>query len=39
MRNKVAKRLRKEAKKETVGQSTQATRKIYQAKKREYKAK
>ena len=39
MRNKVAKRLRKEAEKETVGQSSKATRKTYQAKKKQYKAK
>lgn len=38
MRNKVAKRLRKEAQKETVGQSVKATRKLYQAKKKQYKA-
>lgn len=39
MRNKVAKRLRKEAQKETVGQSVRVTRELYQAKKRQYKAK
>lgn len=39
MRNKVAKRLRKEAEKETVGKSTKETRKVYQAKKKQYKAK
>ena len=39
MRNKVAKRLRKEANAETVGESKKLTRKLYQQKKREYKAK
>lgn len=33
MRNKIAKRLRKEAQKETVGQSVRATRQVYRAKK------
>jgi hypothetical protein len=39
MRNKVAKRLRKEANKETVGESAQTTRKVYKAKKKNYKGK
>lgn len=37
MRNKVAKRLRKEAEAETVGESAKTTRKVYQQKKKEYK--
>jgi hypothetical protein len=37
MRNKVAKRLRKEAQRETVGKSAKTTREVYQAKKKEYK--
>lgn len=39
MRNKVAKRLRKEAEKQMIGQSTKATRKRYQVMKKEYKGK
>lgn len=39
MRNKVAKRLRREAEKETVGQSAKVTRKFYLDKKKKYKAK
>jgi hypothetical protein len=38
MRNKVAKRLRKEAEKETVGKSTRETKAVYKAKKKQYKA-
>jgi hypothetical protein len=39
MRNKVAKRLRKEAKKETIGKSESTTRAVYNEKKKQYKAK
>jgi hypothetical protein len=39
MRNKVAKRLRKEAQQATVGMSTQKTRRVYKGLKKEYKAK
>jgi hypothetical protein len=39
MRGKVAKRLRKEAEKETVGLSPEETRKVYREKKKQYKIK
>jgi hypothetical protein len=39
MRNKVAKRLRKEAHKETVGKSEATTKALYKTKKKEYKCK
>lgn len=39
MRNKVAKRLRREAEKETVGKSASTTKLVYRAKKKQYKAK
>lgn len=39
MRNKVAKRLRREAEKETIGKSVSTTRQVYKAKKKQYKAK
>jgi hypothetical protein len=37
MRNKVAKRLRKEAENETVGKSSRETKIVYKAKKKQYK--
>jgi hypothetical protein len=39
MRNKVAKRLRKQAQKETIGESASTTRLVYRDKKKAYKRK
>jgi hypothetical protein len=39
MRNKVAKRLRKQARKETIGKDEATTRAVYKEKKKQYKGK